>query len=85
MTELFLAVEFGRPLIAGGWHVGDANGALIDGDMQRAETAEAAVRLALGSDRCRSLWYRACVAPHGADRVTGLLHRRRLAAGRTIN
>jgi uncharacterized protein (TIGR00725 family) len=44
LIEMGLAVKLGRPLVAlGGWRISDASGAPIDGDVQRAATAEEAV------------------------------------------
>jgi uncharacterized protein (TIGR00725 family) len=49
LIEMGLAVKFGRPLIAlGGWQVSDTRGAPVDGAVQRVETAEEAVRRAVG-------------------------------------
>jgi uncharacterized protein (TIGR00725 family) len=48
LIEMGLAVKFGRPLIAlGSWHVGDERSIPVDGELQRVETAEQAVRCAL--------------------------------------
>jgi uncharacterized protein (TIGR00725 family) len=49
LTEMGFAVRLGRPLIAlHGWRVSDDQGQPVDADVRRAETAEEAVRLALG-------------------------------------
>ncbi|OLB77451.1 MAG: TIGR00725 family protein [Actinobacteria bacterium 13_2_20CM_2_71_6] len=48
LIEMGIAIKFGRPLIAlSGWHVNDASGTPVDGDVQRVETAEEAVRRAV--------------------------------------
>jgi uncharacterized protein (TIGR00725 family) len=50
LIEMGLAVKFGKPLVAlHGWHIGDEHGAPVDGEVQRATTAEEAVSLALGT------------------------------------
>lgn len=52
LIEMGLAVKLRKPLIAfEGWHVSDDRGIPADGDIQRMETAEEAVRLAIDSAR----------------------------------
>jgi uncharacterized protein (TIGR00725 family) len=49
LVEMALTVKLGRPLIAlGGWHVSDGQGEPVDEGVQRVDTAEEAVTLALG-------------------------------------